>query len=207
MKILSLTRLALFGGLAFVVGAQSSWAAGVKTGASAPDFSAQAHDGKTYKLSDLKGKTVVLEWFNDGCPYVEKHYGSQNMQKLQKQYTEKGVVWLTVASSAKGKQGHLTPATAKKLIQERGSHQTAILMDEEGKIGKLYAAKTTPHMYVINPKGELVYQGAIDSNSSSRKSTIKDAENYVVAALDAVLAGKPVAKGSTEPYGCSVKYP
>jgi peroxiredoxin len=175
-------------------------------GAAAPDFTAQGHDGKTYKLSDFKGKTVVLEWFNDGCPYVEKHYGSNNMQTLQKTYTDKGVVWLTVASSKKGAQGHLDKAKASEIIKNRKSAQTAILLDDGGKLGRTYGAKTTPHMFVINPKGVLVYQGAIDNNSSSRKSTIEGAENYVAAALDATLANKAVEKTTTEPYGCSVKY-
>ncbi len=177
-----------------------------KIGAAAPDFTATGHDGTVYKLSDFKDKTVVLEWFNNGCPYVEKHYGSGNMQSLQKTYTEKGVVWLTVASSKKGTEGHLDKAGAVAIAKERKSVQTAILLDEDGKVGKLYGAQTTPHMFVINPKGVLVYQGAIDSNSSSKKSTIKEATNYVVAALDSVAAGKPVTTASTQPYGCSVKY-
>lgn len=180
--------------------------ADVAVEAQAPDFSAQGHDGKTYKLSDFKGKTVVLEWFNNGCPYVEKHYGSENMQNLQKKYMAKDVVWLSVASSKKGAQGYLDTTSAKQVLEERKAQPTAMLLDASGKIGKLYGAQTTPHMFVITPDGKVAYQGAIDSNSSSRKSTIKDAENYVVAALDAVLAGKSVKTKSTQPYGCSVKY-
>lgn len=183
-----------------------SASAKVKTDAPAPDFTAQGHDGKTYKLSDLKGKTVVLEWFNDGCPYVEKHYGTNNMQGLQKKYTGQGVVWLTVASSKKGKQGYLDAELAQKMLTERKAEPTAVLLDPTGSLGKQYGAKTTPHMFVITPKGDVAYQGAIDNNSSSRKSTVKKADNYVVAALDSVLAGKEVKTKSSEPYGCSVKY-
>ena len=156
--------------------------------------------GKEHSLSDFAGKTVVLEWVNYGCPYVKKHYSSNNMQKLQEAYTAKDVVWLAVASgnTAKG----LTQADANKA----GSKATAVLLDPTGKTGKAYDAKTTPHMIIIDKDGHIAYDGAIDSNSSSDAADIESSENYVSAALDAVLAGETVAKAKTKPYGCSVKY-
>lgn len=178
----------------------------VEIGKPAPEFKASAADGKKYELANLKGQFVVLEWFNNDCPYVEKHYGSQNMQKLQKKFTDKKVVWLTVASSAPKKQGHLTADTAKTVMKERQSKATALLLDGDGTIGKLYGAKTTPHMFIIDPKGLLIYEGAIDDNSSSRASTIEGAKNYVDLALTEALAKKPLSNPSSKAYGCSVKY-
>lgn len=178
----------------------------VETGKPAPAFQLTGHDGKSYKLADLKGKFVVLEWYNDDCPYVEKHYDANNMQSLQKKYTAKGVTWLTVVSSAPGKQGYVDANGAKALIAERKSAPTSILLDPEGQVGKSYGAKTTPHMFVINPEGKVVYQGAIDDKPSTRASSLKDATPYFANALDATLAGKPVKVASTKPYGCSVKY-
>lgn len=183
-------------------------------GKTAPDFSLKGHDGKTYKLSDMKGQWVVLEWFNNECPYVDKHYHAdfRNMQNLQKKWIEEGkkkgnLNWFAVASSAPGKQGHLTPKQAKMIKEkERKANMTAILLDETGKVGKMYDAKTTPHMYIINPKGELVYNGAIDNNSSAQTSSLKGAKNYVSSALTALFDNKAVAKSTTKPYGCSVKY-
>ena len=182
--------------------------AGVDNGQTAPDFTLKGHDGKTYKLSEVmkeKGH-IVLEWFNNECPYVEKHYGTGNMQALQKKYTEKGIKWYSIISSAEGKQGYRDMASATKTKQERGQASNATLLDPTGKVGKMYGAKTTPHMYVINPEGKIVYQGAIDDNSSYKKDSVKSANNYLVAALDASLAGKPVKEAKTKPYGCSVKY-
>lgn len=180
--------------------------AAAKVGEQAPSFTLTGNDGKTYKLEELKGKHVVLEWFNQDCPFVVKHYGSGNMQKLQKAYTEKGVVWLTVASSAPGKQGHLTAEQATQVKSEQKASSTAFLLDPDGKVGKSYNAKTTPHMYIINPAGKLVYAGAIDDKPTTDVADIAPAKNYVVAALDASLAGKPVEKASTTAYGCSIKY-
>ena len=177
-----------------------------KVGAPAPDFSLTGHDGKTYKLSDFKGKTVVLEWFNNDCPYVEKHYDSGNMQALQKQYTDKGVVWLSVVSSAKGKQGFGTPEKLTQIRAERKAASVATLIDETGQVGKAYAAKTTPHIYIIDSTGKLAYNGAIDDKPSAKESSLKGAKNYVSENLDLVIAGKPVAVAETTPYGCSVKY-
>lgn len=175
-------------------------------GKDAPAFEAKDSTGKTHKLTDFKGKWVVLEWYNKDCPYVKKHYGSQNMQKLQKTYTGKGVQWLSVISSAKGKQGHLTPAEAVKNAKETNSSATAALIDESGAMGKEYGAKTTPHMFVINPQGKVVYAGGIDDNDSADSAVIAKSKNFVAVALDESLAGKAVTTSSARPYGCSVKY-
>lgn len=178
---------------------------GVESGSSAPDFTLKGLQGDV-KLSDFKGKVVVLEWLNHGCPFVRKHYDSGNMQALQKKYTGQGVVWLSVVSSAPGKQGHVDQDGARKEKEKYQSNASNILLDPEGKVGKLYEAKTTPHMYVIDKSGTLVYQGAIDDKPDTEQSSIKGATNYVVNALDAVLAGKKVARSTTRAYGCSVKY-
>lgn len=180
--------------------------ANVKVGEKAPDFTLVDSNGKAVKLSSYAGKTVVLEWFNKGCPYVKKHYESKNMQALQKTYTEKGIVWLTVISSAPNKQGYETPVEANKTRAEWSIASTATLLDQKGEVGRAYGAKTTPHMYVVDPKGLLAYNGAIDSISSSDADDIPKSVNYVSGALDLVAAGKPVTMASTKPYGCSVKY-
>ena len=178
-----------------------------KIGSPAPDFTLTDTNGKSHSLSSLKGKTVVLEWFNKDCPYVRKHYESSNMQALQKKYSDQGVVWLTVISSAEGKQGFETAADANKTRADWKIASVATLLDSKGEVGgKLYKAKTTPHMYIIDPKGTLVYNGAIDSISSSSQADIPKSENYVASALDLVAAGKPVKTATTKPYGCSVKY-
>src|SRR3982074_2045734 len=175
-------------------------------GSAAPDFSATDSKGKTHSVSQYKGKYVVLEWFNPECPFVKKHYGSGNMQKLQEEYTGKGVVWLSVDSSAPGKEGNLTPEQAEKKLSEWKGHQTALLLDSDGKVGQSYGAKNTPHMFVINPEGKIVYEGAIDSKASPNPNDIPSSTNYVRVALDESLAGKPVTNANTKPYGCSVKY-
>lgn len=180
--------------------------AGVKTGNAAPEFTATDSNGVTHNLSDFAGKTVVLEWTNDGCPYVKKHYGSGNMQALQEAASDDGVVWLTVISSAPGKQGYVDGAGANALTESYGASPTAVLLDPAGDLGRLYDAKTTPHMYVINGGGTLVYQGAIDSNRSHDPATIPGATNYVTAALDAVKNGENPEMVQSEAYGCSVKY-
>ncbi len=177
-----------------------------KVGEKAPDFELVDTNGKLHKLSSFAGKTVVLEWFNKGCPYVQKHYDSQNMQALQKKYTDAGVIWLTVISSAPGKQGHEEGAEANKTRADWKISSTATLLDPKGEVGKIYAAKTTPHMYIVDAKGTLVYNGAIDSISSAKKEDVSKAENYVSGALDLIAAGQPVKTASTKPYGCSVKY-
>ncbi len=178
----------------------------LKVGADAPAFSLKDTQGKTHSLGDYKGKFVVLEWFNEGCPFVKKHYGGGNMQKLQKEYAGRDVVWLSINSSAEGEQGHVTPETAPKTMSEWKMDSTKILLDHDGKVGKMYAAKTTPHMFVIDKEGKLVYQGAIDSKATANAADIDGAENYVKVALDNSMAGKAVENSSTKPYGCSVKY-
>lgn len=175
-------------------------------GKTAPAFELKDALGKTHKLSDYSGKWVVLEWFNEGCPFVKKHYKSNNMQKLQEKYTGQKAVWLTILSSAKGKQGYYEPSEVKDALMRHSFKGTAFLLDSAGTVGKAYGAKTTPHMYVINPKGEVAYAGAIDSNDSSDPEVIPTSTNYVAEALDAGMAGKKIATSSTKPYGCSVKY-
>lgn len=183
-----------------------STAASALIGKTAPKFTLTDTTGKKWSSSDLKGKVVVLEWFNFGCPFVKKHYSSGNMQKLQKEYTGKGVTWLAITSSAKGKQGNASPAEHDKAFKDKNSAPTAVLIDEDGSVGKAYSAKTTPDMYVINKKGVLVYAGAIDDKNGVDESEIATAKNYVKAALDELLAGKTVTVAETKPYGCSVKY-
>jgi peroxiredoxin len=180
--------------------------ADVDLGQSAPDFTLPNCEGKQTSLSDFKGKVVVLEWTNMGCPFVKKHYGSGNMQKLQKGATDKGVVWISICSSAPGKQGHMTVEEVAKSCSDNGAKATAYLLDEEGKVGRIYGAKRTPEMYVINADGVLVYHGAIDDKKSPDPAEIADAKNYVQAAVNETLAGKPVSVPKTEAYGCSIKY-
>ena len=175
-------------------------------GSTAPDFSATDSKGKKHSLSQYKGKYVVLEWFNPGCPFVVKHYGPGNMQKLQEEYTSKGVVWLGVDSSAPGLEGHLTAEQAEKQIKDWKMQPTALLLDADGKVGEAYGAKNTPHMFIINPEGKVVYAGAIDSKATPKPEDIPGATNYVKVALDESMSGKPVSNPSTKPYGCSVKY-
>jgi peroxiredoxin len=177
-----------------------------ETGKPAPAFTLKDHTGKTHNLSDFKGKTVVLEWINFDCPFVKKFYGPGEMQKLQKEATDKGVVWLSICSSAPGKQGHFAGDALTARIEKEKWAGTGYLIDESGTVGKAYGARTTPHMFVINPEGVLVYAGGIDNKKSTKSEDIAGAENYVRKALDEVLAGKPVTTATSEPYGCSVKY-
>jgi peroxiredoxin len=177
-----------------------------QTGQPAPEFSLTDSNGKSHKLSDFKGKFVVLEWLNHGCPFVIKHYGSGNMQKLQKEYTGKDVVWLSIASSAPGKQGNMSPEETNKTKEEKGSAASAVLLDEDGTVGKLYDAKVTPELYVINPEGVLVYKGAIDDKKSVDAADVAGAKNYVKQALDEAMAGKAVSEPVTAAYGCGIKY-
>ncbi len=177
-----------------------------KPGEAAPVFTLTDTHGKEHSLADFKGKYVVLEWVNRDCPFVVKHYESKNMQKTQEAVGGEDTVWLSIISSASGNQGHQTPKQANAWKKEQGSEATAILLDESGKVGKDYGAKTTPHMFVINPEGKVVYAGAIDSNASADKADVEKAENYVKNAVTAAKAGKPVEPASTQPYGCAVKY-
>ncbi|NUQ81064.1 MAG: thioredoxin family protein [Bacteroidetes bacterium] len=172
----------------------------------APGFTLVSTKGDTISLSDFKGKTVVLEWVNYDCPFVKKHYQSGNMPSLQKKWTEAGVVWLAICSSAPGKQGHFSIEDIQKRQASHQSNPTAYLIDETGTVGKRYGAKTTPHMFIISAEGTLVYAGAIDDKPSTDPDDIAGAVNYVSDALTAVLAGKPVAVKETKAYGCSVKY-
>jgi peroxiredoxin len=175
-------------------------------GSTAPDFSVSDSKGKTHSISQYKGKYVVLEWFNPDCPFVKKHYGGGNMQKLQEEFTAKGVVWLSVDSSAPGKEGNLSPGEAEKKMTEWKTKSTAFLIDADGKAGQAYGAKNTPHMFVINPEGKIIYEGAIDSKASANPNDIPSSTNYVRVALDEAMAGKKVSNPTTRPYGCSVKY-
>ncbi len=177
-----------------------------KVGSAAPDFSLTDAKGKTHSLAGSKGKFVVLEWFNPQCPFVQKHYGSGNMQNLQQEYSGKGVVWMSIDSSAAGKEGHLTPDAATKQIADWKMNSTTLLLDADGKAGHAYGAKNSPHMFIINPEGKIVYEGAIDSKASTNPADIPNSTNYVKAALDESLAGKPVSNPNAKPYGCSVKY-
>ena len=175
-------------------------------GKPAPAFTGLTSDGKTVKLSDYRGKTVVLEWTNHQCPFVGKHYGTSNMQTLQKEAGGKGVVWLSVISSAPGRQGHVTGERANELSKSRGAGPAAVILDEKGIIGRAYEATATPHMYVIDDKGVLTYKGAIDDIPSANHDDVPKATNYVRSALAAMAAGKKPEPRATRAYGCSVKY-
>jgi peroxiredoxin len=178
----------------------------VQVGKEAPDFVLTDTNGKTHHLSDYKGKYIVLEWYQPDCPFVRKHYNSGNMQALQKEYVAKGVVWLSIDSSAAGQEGNYPSTELNQIAAKNGAARTALLLDADGKVGHLYGAKTTPDMYIINPQGVLVYQGAIDDKPSTDLTDVKAAKNYVKSALNAVMGGQTVATASTRPYGCSVKY-
>jgi glutathione peroxidase-family protein len=197
--------LALLTAVAFAppVAAQTDQA---NVGKQAPDFTLTSADGETYSLSDYQGNYVVLEWLNFECPFVGKHYGSGHMQELQKKYTDEGVVWLSVVSSAEGKQGYYPP---KEMMAQKKTHNgnmTAILMDTSGEVGKTYGATVTPHMYVINPDGELIYRGGIDDKPTTDEADIEGATNYVRGALEAAMNGEEVSPKQAKPYGCTIKY-
>ena len=180
--------------------------AAVTVGQPAPNFRVNDANGKVVQLSDFRGKTVVLEWNNPGCPFVKKHYDSGNMQKAQAAATRDGVVWLTINSGAPGKQGHMEWAEAKAFVTKAGAKPTHYLLDPKGVVGKGYGATTTPHMYIVNPQGTLVYAGGIDDKPTADASDIPGARNHVLAALGEVKAGKAVSVKTSRPYGCSVKY-
>ncbi|MEM1157151.1 MAG: thioredoxin family protein [Verrucomicrobiota bacterium] len=182
-----------------------SWSA-PEIGKPAPAFTLTDTNGTSHNLSDFKGKFVVLEWVNHGCPFVKKFYTPGKMQELQSTYTGKDVVWLSICSSAAGKQGYMSAKDWNAKIKSTGTQATAVLLDTDGTVGKAYDAKTTPHMYVINPEGNLIYAGAIDSVKSASPEDIPAATNYVALALDEAMAGKPVSTPTSQAYGCSVKY-
>ncbi|MCP5361709.1 MAG: thioredoxin family protein [Hyphomicrobiales bacterium] len=196
--------------LCFIVLCASSSLAGaqgwVAVGMEAPIFTLPTSNGETFSLAEHRGKIVVLEWYNKDCPYVRKHYETGNMQALQKEYTDLGVVWLSIISSAPGKQGYMTPEEALENQREVKSFATAVGLDPEGGIGRMFKAKTTPHIYIIDADGILAYQGAIDDTPTADKADVKHAQNYVAAALDAMLDGEEVVLPVIPPYGCSIKY-
>jgi peroxiredoxin len=175
-------------------------------GQPAPNFTATDTSGKAVSLADFKGKHVVLEWVNPGCPYVVKHYGAQNMQTTQKEATAKGVVWLAVNSTAPEHGDYKAPAAMAQWMAGQKAAATATLIDGDGKVGKAFGARTTPHMYIVDPKGTLVYAGAIDNKPTANPADIPGATNHVKVALNEALAGKPISRATTRPYGCSVKY-
>jgi peroxiredoxin len=201
IKTVMLGILGLMVGMGATARAQET-----EVGKPAPDFTLTDTAGKTHALSSFKGKFVVLEWTNHDCPFVKKHYDGGNMQGLQKTYTGKDAVWLTIGSSAAGKQGNFTPEKWDALTKEKNAAPTAVLLDADGKVGRLYGAKTTPHMVVIGKDGTLVYMGGIDDKPAFDPATLKDAKNFVSLALDAAMAGKPVETPTAPAYGCSVKY-
>lgn len=192
--------------IGLVVLLAASGALAVKVGDPAPDFTATDSNDKTHHLAEYKGKYVVLEWHNQGCPYTRKHYESGNMQRLQREWTSKGVVWFTVISSAPGTQGYVNASEENEYVKKLNATPTAVLLDPDGSLGHLYAAKTTPHMYVIDPNGVLIYNGAIDDHPTPDQSDIPKSKNYVSAALQEAMSGKRVSDPTTRPYGCSVKY-
>ncbi len=202
MRIQIWHRLAVATALTLGIG---SVTAAPKVGEPAPGFAATDSHGKSVELADYRGKVVVLEWTNDGCPFVQKHYQG-NMQGLQRTAAEEGAVWLSVISSAPGKQGHVSGAQADALTTERGAAPTAVLLDETGAVGRLYGAQTTPHMFIIDPAGTLIYAGGIDSIASADAADIAKARPHLQIALNEALADKPISQPLTKPYGCSVKY-
>lgn len=179
----------------------------VVIGQPAPNFELKNQEGKSVALEDFEGKTVILEWYNQDCPFVRKFYDAKKMQELQAKANDEGMVWLTIASSAPGKQGHLTPKTAQERIKVEGSKAAHILLDPSGEVGQAYGAKTTPHMFVINGQRNVLYDGAIDSVPSTNSSDIAGADNYVEMAMADLKASRAVKMAKTKPYGCSVKYP
>jgi peroxiredoxin len=205
MKRVILVTFLIFVGF-ILLASQLAQASEAVVGKPAKDFTLPDSNGKSHSLSDYKGKIVVLEWLNHDCPFVVNHYDTGNMPKLQKTYAEKGVIWFSIISSAPGKQGYCTPEQANEIAKQKKALPKAVLLDPDGEVGKLYGAKTTPHMYIINAEGVLVYNGAIDSIRSTKPEDIAKAENYVKLALDELFEGKEVSVKTSKPYGCSVKY-
>ena len=191
---------------AVVLALAAAGAPAAKPGEAAPAFSVKDTKGATRQLSDFKGKYVVLEWTNPGCPFVQKHYQSGNMQKLQKELTAKGVIWLTVNSAGPGRGGYEGAEKWNARAEKLGSAATALLLDEDGAVGRAFGAKTTPHMFVVDPAGLLLYDGAPDDQRGTDPADIQQAHNYVRAAIEEAMAGKPVTTATTQPYGCGVKY-
>lgn len=190
--------------LAILFQLSTAWAA--KVGEAAQEFTATDANGQVHKLSDYKGKFVVLEWSNRGCPYTQKHYNSGNMQKLQREWTARGIVWLTVISSAPGKQGYVTGTEENDYVKQVKAAPSAVLLDPTGALGHLYDAKTTPDLFIISPQGTLIYSGAIDDKPTTDLADVSGARNYVSAALQEATSDKPVSVSTSRPYGCSIKY-
>ncbi len=204
-KITRVTLALTLAPLAFF-GISTAAQAAVEIGKPAPKFTAIDIHGNTFTLEEQKGKTVVLEWTNHDCPFVKKHYSTKNMQNTQKAATDNGVIWVSIVSSAPGKQGHVNDAQALEIEKQVGAHATTRILDESGDIGKLFDAKTTPHMFVINQEGNVAYAGAIDDNPNPNPKSVEGSKNLVLAALDDLSAGRVVSIPRTAPYGCSVKY-
>ena len=201
MNLLSRRKL-----LAVILAALTIPALAVLPGTSAPDFKGTDSTGAQHSLSEYRGKFVVLEWANQGCPYDRKHYLSGSIESQQREWTGKGVIWLSVISSAPGEQGYVTPAEENTYLKTMHAAPTAALLDPDGRIARIYGAKTTPHIFVIDPTGKLIYQGAIDDKPTTEQEDLKGARNYLNETLTAAMAGKPLQVESTRPYGCSVKY-
>jgi hypothetical protein len=203
------SRLGRLGSVVILAAAVAApaWASvsGPTVGKMAPDFTGVDSNGKTVRLSDYRGRLVVLEWTNDGCPYVRKHYRSGNMQRVQRAARRMGAVWLSVISSAPGRQGYVDGAGANALTRDRNAAPSRVVLDPKGVIGRKYEASNTPHMFIVGPKGKLLYMGAIDDKPTAWGDP-KGAKNYVLAALGEIKAGKPVTTASTQAYGCTVKY-
>ena len=206
LLVLSLTCCLVLGVTGLVIAGDKDKAMHAEIDKAAPNFTLSDASGKKLTLADYKGKYVVLEWINVDCPFVKKHYNSGNMQSLQKDYAKKGVVWLSICSSAPGNQGYYEGKDITKRMESSKGMQTAYLVDADGMVGKMYGAKTTPHMFIINPDGVLIYAGGIDDKPSTNTADIDGATNYVQQCLEAAMSGKPIATKSAAPYGCSVKY-
>jgi peroxiredoxin len=206
MKKITLLSVMLIASMALLNMTTETDRAGVVVGERAPGFSVVDAYGNTHSLSDFKGKFVILEWLNHDCPFVRKHYDGNNMQQLQKKYTAQGAVWLSVISSAPGKQGYLEPEAARNITKEKNASPTAVLLDADGTMGRAYGARVTPHMFIINPDGILEYNGAIDDRPTPRASDLQGARNYLAEAMDALSSGGKVEVRTFTPYGCAVRY-
>jgi peroxiredoxin len=192
--------------MALILLLSTNFASGAKVGAPAPDFTGTSSTAQEILLAQYQGKYVVLQWHNKDCPYVQAQYGSGNMQRLQKEWTSKGVIWLTIISSAVGKQGYVDGNGAEADVLSTGAAPTVTILDPTGTIGRAYRAQTTPHMFVINPEGTLIYNGAIDDRATTSKANVGGSINYVSLALTESMAGKALSHPTSRPYGCSMKY-
>lgn len=206
IAVLLITSIALFTYLTRADNSEEIILTNLVVGEPAPDFSVVDAYGTTRTLGDFEGKFVILEWLNHGCPFIKKHYNGNNMQQLQKKYTEQGVVWLSVISSAPGEQGYLEPEDAQEVVKEKNASPTAVLLDTDGTMGRSYGARVTPHMFIINPDGVLEYNGAIDDRPTTKVKDLEGARNYIVEAMDALMNGEEIAVHTNRPYGCTVKY-